>query len=314
MDGTKASLKKAELLARTGAFTEAALVYEALAKQFTRLGNAQNAVAVYRQLRKVLSKSPGDVDSQYGEIVADVADLYERLGFADDARAGFDEAAKRWAQQGRNAEAAAALKRIVALDPSPRTRVRFAEGLARSRDIDGAVRELEVAAREYANEGNSDHALRVLERLLHHRLDVEHARSAAKMYLARRKPKDGVRALQKLRPCYVLAPRDIDVLTLVERAFALAGYTRRAFETQKEIARVARDTGRDALFCETVQRLVESAPGDATVRELAREANVVAARKSYSSMAALKPLHLPDAPPRPVRPVRLVGMLGRAAN
>ena len=79
--------------------------------------------------------------------------------------------------------------------------------------------EFAVAAGQLVKLGRRDDALKVVERLLHHRPDPTHARIAAELYLARNQPNDGMQALCKLQICFQANPKDLDTLGLLARAF-----------------------------------------------------------------------------------------------
>ncbi len=313
-------LKTAELEAKTGAFAAACDTYETLAKLYTRQGFVPKAIAVYRQMREVIGKNGALLEQQYGHIVAEIGELYERLGHINEARTAYDEAARRLVQQGRDPEAITVLRRIVKLEPhAVMSRVRLAEALVRAGDVHAAVAELDFAARALRGHGQIEDALRVTERLLHLRLDMGHARNAAEMYLARGAEGDAIRALEKLRPCFTAEPRDIGVLTLLVKAFAEAGYPKRSFDAQKQLARAARDAGKSSLFRETVQALLGVAPTDEAVRELGVDAQLLSGPVSRrisstptatsvppSMRASAPPLamraRMPSIPPPPLVP------------
>src|SRR5262249_37174453 len=155
-------------------------------------------------------------------------------------------------------------------DPTnPLPHLRLAEALSRVKDVEGAVFEFKTAASQLAGIGRRDDALKVLERLLHHKPDAEQAKICAELYLSRGQPQDGMQALAKLQICFQANPRDFDTLSLLARAFNAIGQGAKAIEVQKEMARVARDAGKADLFREIVERLVRVAPHDDGVRKLA---------------------------------------------
>ncbi|GAF95715.1 unnamed protein product, partial [marine sediment metagenome] len=152
-------------------------------------------------------------------------------------------------------------RKIVELDPTnPLPHLRLAEALSRVKDTEGAVFEFKTAASQLAGIGRRDDALKVLERLLHHKPDSEQARICAELYLSRGQPQDGMQALSKLQICFQANPRDFDTLSLLARAFNAIGQGAKAIEVQKEMARVARDAGKQDLFREIVERLLRVAP------------------------------------------------------
>src|SRR6185295_4910253 len=151
---------------------------------------------------------------------------------------------------------------------NPLPHLRLAEALSRVKDVDGAVFEFKTAASQLAGIGRRDDALKVLERLLHHKADPEQAKVCAELYLSRGQPQDGMQALAKLQICFQANPRDFVTLSLLARAFNAIGQGGKAIEVQKEMARVARDTGKTDLFREIVERLQRVAPHDDGVKKL----------------------------------------------
>ncbi len=187
-----------------------------------------------------------------------------------DALGALDEVATRLQRGGREPEAIEVFRKIVELDPiNPLPHLRLAEALSRAKDADGAVSEFAVAAGELTKLGRRDDALKVIERLLQHRPEPTHARAAAELYLARNAPNDGLQALSKLQISFQANPRDLETLGLLARAFNHIGQAAKAIEVQKEMARIARDTGKIDLFREIVDRLLKLVPNDEVVRQLA---------------------------------------------
>ena len=140
--------------------------------------------------------------------------------------------------------------------------------------MDGAVLEFGIASGQLLKLGRRDDALKVIERLLHHKADVVHARVAAEIYLARNTASDGMQALAKLQVCFQANPRDLDTLGLLARAFTQIGQAGKSIEVQKEMARIARDTFKTDLYKELVAKLLKLAPNDEGVRRLATGSTV----------------------------------------
>ena len=175
---------------------------------------------------------------------------------------------------------------------NPLPHLRLAEALSRAKDVDGAVLEFGIAAGQLVKLGRRDDALKVIERLLHHKPDAD-ARAHRRRALPRAAapPNDGMQALAKLQICFQANPRDLDTLGLLARAFAQIGQAAKAIEVQKEMARIARDTGKTDLFHELVAKLLEARP-ERRGREAARGAgssmppSIPAPPRAPSSVAA----------------------------
>jgi len=285
-------LKIGDLQTKMTAFADAIGTYETVGKLYSQQGFSLKAIAVYKQIREIIAKHVPQLDEKYSHISPKLAELYQSLGLTSDALAALDEVATRLQRQQRDPEAIEVFRKIVDLDPTnPLPHLRLAEALSRIKDVEGAVFEFKTAASQLAGLGRRDDALKVLERLLHHKPDAEQARIAAELYLARGQPADGMQALSKLQLCFQANPRDFDTLSLLARAFTVIGQAAKAIEVQKEMARVARDAGKHDLFREIVERLARLAPQDDGVRKLLAQS-------------------APEAAPPPVAPPQPMGQMG----
>jgi len=263
-------LKIGDLYSKADNYAEAVATYERVGRYYSGHGFSLKAIAVYKQIRDIVNRHASELGDRYAHIVPKLADLYQQLGLTSDAIAALEEVATRCQQTGRDAEAVDIFQRIVAFDTSnPIPHIRLAEGLSRIKDVDGAVAEFAIAAGQLVRQGRRDDALKVFERLLHHKPDPAHARIAADLYLARNGPNDGLQGLAKLQICFQANPRDLDTLALLSKAFTQIGQASKSIEVQKEIARLARDTGKLELFEEMVARLRKIVPDDEEVMKLA---------------------------------------------
>ncbi|HEY8078655.1 MAG TPA: tetratricopeptide repeat protein, partial [Labilithrix sp.] len=276
-------LKIGDLQQKQGQHAEAISTYETVGKLYSHQGFALKAIAVYKQIREIISKYVPHLEERYGHITPKLAELYQQLGLTSDALAALDEVATRLQRQQKDQEAIEVFRKIVELDPTnPLPHLRLAEALSRVKDTDGAVFEFKTAASQLAGIGRRDDALKVLERLLHHKPDPEQAKICAELYLSRGQPADGMQALAKLQICFQANPRDFDTLALLARAFNAIGQGAKAIEVQKEMARVAEAAGKNDLFREIVERLLRVAPTDDGVRKLAaRSGSAAAAAPPY---------------------------------
>ena len=265
-------LKIGDLQSKMEAYADAVGTYERVGKFYAQQGFALKAIAVYKQIREIINKHVPTLEERYAHITPKLAELYVQLGLTSDALAALDEVATRFQRQGRDPEAIEVFRKIVELDPTnPLPHLRLAEALSRSKDADGAVTEFGIAAGQLVKLGRRDDALKVVERLLHHKQDPVHARIAAELYLARNQPNDGLQALAKLQICFQHNPKDLDTLGLLARAFNAIGQAAKGIEVQKEIARIAKEQGKTELFKQVVEKLQRLAPNDEGVRALLSE-------------------------------------------
>jgi tetratricopeptide (TPR) repeat protein len=263
-------LKMGDLQSKMAAYAEAIVTYERVGKFYASQGFSLKAIAVYKQIRELVARHVPQLEDKYSHITPKLAELYQQLGLTSDALATLDEVATRLQRQNRDQEAIGVFRKIVELDPTnPLPHLRLAEALSHTKDTDGAVAEFGTASSLLVKLGRRDDALKVIERLLHHKPDAAYARSAAEVYLARSMPNDGMQALAKLQICFQANPRDLETLGLLARAFTQIGQAAKAIEVQKEMARIARDTGKTQLYRDLVAKLVKLAPNDEGVRQLA---------------------------------------------
>jgi tetratricopeptide (TPR) repeat protein len=266
-------LKLGDVQSKMEAYADAVATYDRVGKSYAAQGFALKAIAVFKQIREIITKQVPQLEERYAHVTPRLAELYQQLGLTSDALAALDEVATRLQRQNRDVEAIEVFRKLVELDPTnPLPHLRLAEALSRAKDIDGAVVEFGVATGQLTQLGRRDDALKVLERLLHHRADAPHARMAAELYLARGGGTDGMQALSKLQICFQADPRDLNTLGLLARAFTQIGQAAKAIEVQKEMARIARDGGQHVLFGELVTKLTKLAPNDEGVQQLAANA------------------------------------------
>ncbi|MCL2777334.1 MAG: tetratricopeptide repeat protein [Polyangiaceae bacterium] len=279
-------LKIGDLQAKQSLHGEAISTYEAVGKLYVKQGLVLKAIAVYQQIREIIAQHVPELEKSYEHIAPKLAELYQQLGLTSEALAVLDEVASRLQHRQQDQEAIDVFRKIVELDPtSPLARLRLAEALSRVGDVQGAVFEFKTAAAQLIGIGRRDDAIKVIERLLHHKVDAEQARLCAELYLSRGEARDGMLALAKLQICFQANPRDTDTLTLLARAFDAIGQSAKAIEVQKEMARVARDAGKKTLFRETVEHLLRTMPNDEAVRKLGEQlANITGEHVAYGAI------------------------------
>jgi tetratricopeptide (TPR) repeat protein len=283
-------LKMGDLQLKMEGYGAAVATYERVGKFYAAQGFSLKAIAVYKQIREIITRHVPTLEDRYSHIAPKLAELYQQLGLTSDALAALDEVATRLQRQNRDQEAIEVFRRIVDLDATnPLPHLRLAEALSRAKDIDGAVREFGIAAGQLAKLGRKEDALKVIERLLHHKPDTTQARAAAEIYLSRNGPNDGMQALSKLQVCFQANPRDLDTLGLLARAFTQIGQAAKAIEVQKEMARIARDTGKTDLFHDLVAKLMKLAPNDEGVKRLATGSTVPPSQAPAAKVTSVPP-------------------------
>lgn len=256
-------LKVGDFQIKMGAFPAAVETYERVAKTYAQQGFALKSIAVYKQVREIIAKHAPELDERYAHIVPRMAELFQQLGLKSDALAAFDEVATRLLKAGRDKDAVEVFRKIVGLDEhNPLAQLRLAEALARTKDVDGAIRCFETAFELLRQLGRRDDALKVVDRLLQIRPSVELAKRAATLYLERGQPSDGLLALAKLKAAFDTDKRDLDTLNLLARTFDQIGQREKAIAVWKELAKIAHEEGKHDIYQETVAYLHGVAPDD----------------------------------------------------
>jgi tetratricopeptide (TPR) repeat protein len=262
-------LKIGDLYTKLAQHEKAIATYERVGKFYAQQGFALKAIAVFKQIKEIIARHVPHLEERYAHITPKLAELYQQLGLTSDALAALDEVAHRLLRSGRDKEAVDVFRRVVELDPqNPLPHLRLAEGLSRVRDLENAVVEFGIAAGFLTQLGRKEDALKVLERLLHHRPDIKYAKQAAELYLDRGNHEGGLQALPKLQICFQANPRDLETLNLLSRAFKLIGQPAKGTEVRKEMARLAKEQGKDDLCRDIVNQLQREAPNDEGVKQL----------------------------------------------
>ena len=221
-------------------------------------------------------------------------------GLTSDALAALDEVATRLQRQNRDQEAIDVFRKIVELDPTnPLPHLRLAEALSRAKDVDGAVarvrhrrraaRRSSAGATTRSRSSSACSTTSPTRARAHRRRAVPRAQAAAS---------DGMQALAKLQICFQANPRDLDTLGLLARAFNQIGQAAKAIEVQKEMARIARDTGKTELF-QRARRQAPEARAERRGREAARDGIDDAAARSRPAGAARRRCRRSAASPSP---------------
>jgi tetratricopeptide (TPR) repeat protein len=264
-------LKVGDLQHKGEMYQAAVDTYERVAKHYSAQGFALKAIAVYKQIRDLITRHVPQLEDRYQHILPRLGELYQQLGLVSDALATYDEVATKLQRAGRDHEAVAVFHKIVELDQSnPLPHLRLAEALTKSKDIEGSIDQFSQAADILLGLGKRDGAMKVLERLLQIRPDAKFAKRAAAMFLDRGEPNDGMLALAKLQIAFQANQKDLETLGLLARAFEQIGQRPKAIEVRKETARLAREAGDQAVFQQEMEYLLRVAPHDEQVRAMAK--------------------------------------------
>jgi tetratricopeptide (TPR) repeat protein len=289
-------LKIGDLQARLSAYPEAIATYDRVGQYYSSQGFALKAIAVYKQIRELIKKHAPDLADRYGHIVPKLAEIYTQLGLTSDALAAYDEVATRLQRAGRDREAIEVFSKMVGLDAqNPLPHLRLAEARCRVQSLDEAIESFWAAAELLLSLERRDDALKVIERILHFKVDARYAWVAAELYLQRGTREDGLQALTKLQVCFQADPKNLDTLGLLAQAFTLIGQEAKAIEVYKEMARIARDGDRRDLFEQLLAHLREVAPHDEQVRALQSLPPALGNNSSRPPVESIAPISVGDS-------------------
>jgi len=255
-DDVRVLQKLAELYQKMKRQAEAADCFEKVAKTYAAQGFYLKAVALYKQVLKVIDRV---------EVNVRLAELYQQLGLVGDATKEWQTVAAYYEKTGDAKSSLDTLRKLVDLDPdNVAARIRLGEQYARQDQLVEAVTELRRAATYLQRNGRQDDYLRVAERISHlDQGDVALAKELAESYLGRG---DSKRALAKLQICFKANPRDLTTLQMLAKAFQELGQVSKTVSVLKELARVHLDAGRGEDANRTYQQAHDLAPEDADLK------------------------------------------------
>ena len=255
-DDVRVLQKLAELYQKMQRRDEAADCFEKVARTYSAQGFYLKAVALYKQVLKVVERI---------EVNVRLAELYQQLGLVGDATKEWQNVASHYEKIGDQKASLDTLKKLVDLDPdNVAARIRLGEQYARQEQTVEAVTELRRAATYLQRAGRQDDYLRVAERISHlDQGDAVLARELAESYLAR---SDSKRALAKLQICFKANPRDLPTLQMLARAFQDLGQTSKTISVLKEQARVHADANRPGEARKVYEQALVLSPDDAELK------------------------------------------------
>ncbi len=292
-------LKIGDLFLKMEQHADAIGTYERVGQFYLAQGFHPKAIAVYKQIREIIHKHVPHLEDRFGHIVPKLAEIYAELKLTGDALAAYEEVASRYQRAGRDRDVIDVFRKVVDLDPqNPLPHLRLAEAFMRIKDVDNAIQRFGAAAEILLKLGRRDDALKVVERLLHHRPDAKFARIAAEIYLERGEPSDAMAALSKLQICFKENPKDLETLALLARSFDKLNQPQKSVEVQKEAARIAKDAGKLDHFNALVEALLTRAPGDEGVRQLAAMRQPSQAPAAHQDQAPARAAEPTPPPPR----------------
>jgi tetratricopeptide (TPR) repeat protein len=266
---TRTLLKIGDLQSRMEAYPLAIATYDRVAQHYASQGFSLKAIAVYKQIRELIRKHAPQLVDRYGHIVPRLAEIYSSLGLTTDALAAYDEVATRYQKAARDRDAIDVFRKMVSLDAkNPLPHLRLAEACCRVQSLDDAIDSFWTASELLLGMNRPDDALKVIERILHFRQDPVYARAAAELLLKRGGRENGMQALAKLQVAFQADPKNLDTLALLAEAFSAIEQREKALAVHIEMARLAREQGKQELFKELLAHLKSVAPTNEQVLAL----------------------------------------------
>src|SRR3954470_11814655 len=267
-DDVRVLQKLAELYQKMKRPAEAADCFEKVAPTYETQGFYLKAVALYKQVLKVVERI---------EVNVRLAELYQQLGLTGDAAKEWQAVASHYEKTGDAKASLDTLKKLVDLDPdNVASRIRLGEQYARQENVTDAVAELRRAAQYLQRNLRQEDYLRVVERISHlDPSDAALAKELANHYLSKG---DSKRALAKLQVSFKVDPRDLDTLEMLARAFQELGQVSKTVSVLKELARVHLDSGRADDAHNVYRQAAVLAPDDPEVKAALSRPEPVAAR------------------------------------
>src|SRR5918911_343388 len=260
-DDVRVLQKLAELYQKMKKQSEAADCFEKVARTYAAQGFYLKAVALYKQVLKVVERI---------EVNVRIAELYQQLGLVGDAAKEWQTVATHYEKIGDSKASLDTLKKLVDLDPdNVASRIRLGEQYARQDNLVEAVAELRRAAQYLQRNARHDDYLRVIERISHlDQSDAVLAKELAEHYLSKG---DNKRALAKLQICFKTNPRDLATLQMLARAFQELGQVSKTVSVLKELARVHIEAGRTAPARKVSEPALGLAPHEPEARHALRD-------------------------------------------
>ena len=227
-------LKLGDVYVKKGERDVAVDVYKQVAKQYSEQGFFMKAVAIYKQILKHQGKNV--------EALMQLAELYEHLGLASEARQQYLLAESVLQEAGDAGAALALMQKQVELDPdNVAHRIKLAEAYSSHDNVAAATRQFAAAAEVLRRQNREEDFIKVAERLVYHDPNrPEILRDLARLYLARG---DAKRALAKLQLCFRSQPKDVETLELLAQAFSELRQYARTKTVYQELVQVLDDKG-----------------------------------------------------------------------
>jgi tetratricopeptide (TPR) repeat protein len=250
-------LKIGDLYVKLNQRPQAIDTYTKVAEQYAGQGFFHKAVAVYKQIL--------NLDGTRLDVKLRLAEMNESMQLTSEAMQIYEQVASEYGRLGDADKVVTTFGKMVQIDPNNiPTRIKYAEALSRAGKKEEAAEAFEAGAELLKTQGRLDDYVKVVERLLFHKDDIERSRELAQYYLERN---DGKRALAKLQVLFKADPHHIPTLELLATAFEQVQQLPKTISVLREVARLHGERNASDERARVLKRIVTLDPGDAEARQ-----------------------------------------------
>lgn len=258
-DDLRLLLRIAELHVKLKQVQQAIALYREVAVRYTDEGFYLKAVAVHKSMLRL--------NPSLREANLALAELYEKMGLAQDAVHQYQILLRYHDQKGQTDKALELRRRIVALDPANITnRVRLAEAFQLQGDEEASLREYEVLAEQLQERGSETQLIELYEKILNRRPDhLEILKRLCCIYEAKQ---DWRKVLHWLTAGAIVVAKEPGLLRLLASVLARLNQMESARTKWRELARLQVGLGNESEAHAAYEELLMLAPEeDAELRD-----------------------------------------------
>lgn len=247
-------LRIAELHVRLKQVTEAVRVFQEVANAYAEEGFYLKAVTVYKNILR-LNPSLNEVNER-------LAELYEKMGLAQDAIHQYQILAHVCEQKGDHKNILDIRRRIVMLDPTNVTnRVRLAESYQVEGQEQASLQEYETLAEQLKEGGSTDQLIDLYEKILSRRVDnLDLLRRLCRIYYHQA---DYKKALRRMEASQGIVGKDTELLEMQAESYARLNQMETAKGKWRELAELLHAQKQADKALAACERILVASPEEA---------------------------------------------------